>query len=240
MKRYKRCGWFVVVLMSGLGLPAHAAPSLETINGIVAGFGPCGTIGVAPELSSFFTFAPGDQPFGSTRAACGYSGGYRTQTASTGLLTQHDSLGPVVLGPPINSPGSYSGTADSRASYGSLGAAAHSAIVGGLPEGEHALFNSVGAATFADSLTATSPLAPNGSVGSVSYLFHLDGSLSALGAPAAFFAGETYMALDIQHRGIGKIGVANATVRRGGLGTVKNGPPPAGWVTSTGSLSGGR
>ncbi len=73
----------------------------------------------------------------------------------------------------------------------------------------------------------------------MSYVFRVDGSLTSLGAPAAFFFGDTYMALDVQHRNIGPISVANATVRRGGLGTVKNGPPPAGWVTSTGSLSGG-
>lgn len=69
----------------------YAAPSLETINGIVAGAKSCGSWEPAPELS-FFTFAPANVAFGGI-AACGYSGGYRTQTAAIGPSIQHDSLG---------------------------------------------------------------------------------------------------------------------------------------------------
>jgi hypothetical protein len=63
--------------------------------------------------------------------------------------------------------------------------------------------------------------------------------LTALGAPEAFYFGETYMALDLQHQGGPTYQVANATVRRGGTGTISNAPPPAGWTTSEGSLIGG-
>jgi hypothetical protein len=237
MNLFRLWGRLVVVVGSALALPAQAAPSLETVNGIVAGAGSCGTWGPAAELS-FFTFAPANVAVGGI-TACGYSGGYRTQAASAGLLTQHDSLGPVLLGLPIQSPGSYSGTADARAGYGSLGAAAHSNIAGGLPQSNLALFESVGAASFSDTLTATSPLVASNSAGSVRYQFRVDGSVTSLGAPAAFFFGETYAVLDVKQGNGPVFEVLNAHVRRGGLGTISNTTPPAGWSTSTGSLSGG-
>ncbi len=236
MKLFRLCGQLAAVLGCGLGLPAHAVPSLETINGIVAGAGSCGTWGPAPELS-FFTFAPANVAVGGI-AACGYSGGYRTQSATVGPLARHDSLGPVILGPPALSPGFYSGTADARASYGSLGAAAHSDIAGGVPQSPLALFDSVAAATFSDTLTATSPLAASRSAGSVRYQFRVDGSMSSLGAPAPFFFGENYAVLDVQQGNGPVFEVLNAHVRRGGLGTISNAAPPAGWATSTGNLSG--
>ena len=231
------CGQLATVVGCGLGLLAHAAPSLETINAIVAGAGSCGSWGPAPELS-FFTFAPANVGVGGI-AACGYSGGYRTQSAASGPLTQHDSLGPVILGPLAYAPGYYSGTADARASFGSLGATAHSNIVGGVPQSNLALFESVAAATFSDTLTATSPLLASGSAGSVRYRFRVDGSMASLGAPAPFFFGENYTVLDVQHGNGPVYEVMNAHVRRGGLGTISNSPPPAGWATGTGTLSGG-
>lgn len=236
MKLFRLCGQLAAFLGCGLALSAQAAPALETINGVVAGAGTCGTWGPATELS-FFTFAPADVAVGGI-AACGYSGGYRTQSAATGPLTQHDSVGPVILGPPALSPGFYSGTADSRASYGSLGAAAHGNIALGVPESNIALFDSVGAATFSDTLTATSPLVTSSSAGSVRYQFRVDGSMSSLGAPAPFFFGENYAVLDVQQGNGPVFEVLNAHVRRGGLGTITNAAPPAGWVTSTGNLSG--
>lgn len=236
MKSFRLCGQLAAVLGCGLGLAAHAVPSLETINGIVAGAGRCGTWGPAPELS-FFTFAPADVAVGGI-AACGYSGGYQMQSAAIGPLTRHDSLGPVILGPPAHSLGFYSGTADARSSYGSRGAAAHSDIAGGVPQSNLALFDSVAAATFSDTLTATSPLVASSSVGSVRYQFRVDGRMTSLGAPAAFLFGENYAVLDVKQGNGPVVEVMNAHVRRGGLGTISNTPPPAGWVTSTGILSG--
>lgn len=226
-------------LACALILPAHAAPTLQTINGIVGGAGgTCASFVRATELS-FFSFAPADVSVCGI-ATAGYSGGYRTQTATTGSLTQHDSLGPVILGLPQNSPGFYSGTADSRASYGSLGAASHSEISApGTFGSPVALFDSVAAATFADTLTVISPLVVAGSNGTVRYRFEVDGSLSAPGAVVTATPGDTRMVLDLQHRG-GKVSeVMNASVRRGNVGTISNRALPAGWTTSTGSLSGG-
>ena len=237
----KQISWLspaLLAISSALCAPTHAANGLETINGIVAGGGTgCGSFAPATELA-FFTFTPPNVPICGI-AASGYSGGYRTQRATVGPLTQSDALGPVILGPPARMPGFYSGTAHSRASYGSLGAAAHSEINGGVPESNIALFESVAAATFADTLTATSPSVASLSAGSVRYQFQVDGSQSALGAPAPFFFGETYMVLDVQ-QGTGPVfEVMNASVRRGGMGRMSGNSPPAGWVTSMGSLAGG-
>lgn len=47
------------------------------------------------------------------------------------------------------------------------------------------------------------------------------------------------MVLDVQHGSGPVYEVMNASLVRGGLGEISNRPIPAGWVTSTGSLSGG-
>jgi len=237
MKLFRLCAPLAAAFGCALGPSAHAAPQLETITGIVAGAGTCGTFSPAPELS-FFSFAPANVPVGGI-AACGYSGRYQTQSAAIGPLTLHDGLGPVILGPPILSPGFYSGTADARAGYGSLGAAAHSDIAGGIPQSGTALFNSVAAATFSDTLTASSPMVVPSSLGTVRYRFRVDGSMTSLGAPGPFLFGVSYTVLDVQQGNGPVFQVMNANVTRGGLGTISNATPPAGWVTSTGSLSGG-
>lgn len=101
------------------------------------------------------------------------------------------------------------------------------------------LSQSVGAATFEDALTATSPLAADLSAGFARCQFTVDGRLESLGVPEPFFFGETCMVLDLQHQGGPVFEVLNATVRRGGIGTVSHGPPPAAWTTSTGSPADG-
>ena len=164
MKLFKACGPWVVAVSTGLCPPAQAAPALSTINGSVAGAGGGGcTSGSVPELAFFVASIATGFP---NYAACGYSGGYQAQTATTGPLPQRSSLGPAIIGQPIQGAGPYFGTADSKARYGSLGAAAPSEIVGGVTSNGQALFESVGAAIFSDTLTATSPLVANGSVGS--------------------------------------------------------------------------
>jgi len=224
------------------GPHAGAASSLEAITGVVGGPGGgssplgCGTFDPVPELS-FFTFNT-LVPRGGY-GPCGYSGGYTTASAPTGPLNRNAGLGPVILGPPGSPAGYFDGTADARANYRSLGAAAHANISGGLPESSLAMFESTGAATFTDTLTASSPFVANITAGTVRYTFSVDGSLSSLGAPGPFLFGETYAVLDLQHQGGPVYELLNAHVRRGGLGIISGNPPPAGWVTSTGSLSGG-
>lgn len=219
--------------------PATAAPSLTAYAGSVGGSG-IGTVpggcGSSPSpVFSFFSFNFNLPPEGI--GPCGYSGGIVQSTAATGPVASSYALPPVSLGPLVGS-GSFQGSAQSIANYTGLGAAAHADIGTGRPGG-NSMFQSIGAATFEDTLTATSPLVANGSAGFMRYQFSVDGSLQSLGVPEPGYFGETYMVLDVQHQGGPVFQVLNATVRRGGSGTISNRPPPAGWVTSTGSLSGG-
>lgn len=219
----------------------HAAAALDTWVGVVGGalnadppVG-CTTYG-SPASLAFFTFNGFSVPQGGI-AECGYSGTVTQTTAASGPLTQNGSLAPVILGNPGFS-GFFDGTAAAVADYGRLGANAHANIAGGLPGSPQALFNSVGAARFSDTLTATSPMVVGGSAGSVRYRFSVDGLSTSLGAPGAFLFGDTYAVLDVQQNAGPVYEVMNAHVGRGGLGTISNSPPPAGWSTSTGSLGG--
>lgn len=101
------------------------------------------------------------------------------------------------------------------------------------------MFESAGAAKFSDTLTAFSPLVANASAGFVRYQFDVHGNIATLGTPAPFFFGETYMVLDIQQQNGPVYEILNAHVRRGDVGTISGGSPPAGWTTSVSSLSGG-
>ena len=220
----------------------EAAPVLETVVGGVAGVGNgsialgCTTFGPAPELA-FYSFNGGGTPLGGI-GTCGYVGGYTTQTAVVAPLIRGSSLAPVLIGSPLN--GSlFTGTAEARSSYGALGAAAQGNMSVVPDLGAPALHQMAGAARFADTLTATSALVGAGSAGTVRYRFEVDGSLSAPGAQAPFFFGETYVVLDVKHDAGPTEQLLNATVRRGGVGTISGNPPPAGWVIGVGSLSGG-
>jgi len=220
---------------------AQAAPGLHTVVGGVAGAGNgsialgCTTFGPAPELS-FYSFTGGGVPLGGI-GTCGYIGGYSTQMAMAGPLIQGSSLGPVLIGSPANG-ALFTGTADAHSRYGVLGAAAQGQMSVVPDQGGVALHQMAGAARFADTLTATSATVGSGSAGSVRYQFAVDGSLSAPGAQAPFFFGETYMVLDVKHGAGATEQLLNATVRRGSVGTMSGNPPPAGWVTGIGSLSG--
>jgi len=97
-----------------------------------------------------------------------------------------------------------------------------------------ALHQMTGAARFADTLTATSALVSAGSAGTVRYRFAADGNLSAPGAQAPFYFGETCVVLDVKHGAGATEQLLNATVRRASVGTISGNPPPAGWFTGLG------
>jgi hypothetical protein len=231
----------VALLCATMVTSAHAAATLDTWVGVVGGGGNgsipqgCTTFG-APASLSFFTFNGFAVPQGGI-AACGYSGTVTQTSAASGPLTQSGSLAPVILGNP-GFAGSYDGTAAAVSNYGRLGATAHANISGGIPGSQVALFESVGAARFSDTLTVTSPLVVAGTAGSVRYSFSVDGQSTSLGAPGAYLFGDTYAVLDIQQNTGPVYEVMNAHVRRGDTGTLSNSPPPAGWSTSMGSLGG--
>ena len=109
----------------------------------------------------------------------------------------------------------------------------------GLPNNGAAMFETVGAATFTDLISASSPNIAALSAGFVRYKFAVDGLTTALGAAAPYFFGETYMVLDVQQNGGAVSEVMNAHVLRGTNGLIRNQAPPAGWTAGIGSLSGG-
>lgn len=222
--------------------PARAA-SLQSWAGVVGGGGTasipngCTTYGVPAELVPMFTSQSLQMQVLGGNAACGYSGGWTNLTAASGPLPNSASLAPVLLGNPGFS-GSFDGTSNSTANYASLSASAHANISGGTPGSPTALFDSQGASVFTDTLSVTSSQLANGSAALVQYLFAVNGSFSALGAPAPSFFGTVNGYVSLQQGNGPVYGIVQAGVSRGGTGFVGSGALPAGWTTSQGQLSG--
>jgi hypothetical protein len=235
---YLNSGKQIGFLVAALTFSWPAAASLNAFAGVVGGAGNgCSTFSKHPELS-FFTVSLPSVPTGGI-TACGYSGAVSLVTAANGPLTNSETLTPVILGNPGYS-GYFDGTANARVDYAALGASAHANISGGAPGSPLALFNATGAAWFSDTLTASSPLVANASAGFVRYQFSVDGSLGTPGAPAPYFFGETYMALDLQQQGGPVYEIVNAHLYRGAAATISGATPGPGWTTTVGSsLSGG-
>ena len=188
---------------------ATQAASLSAFAGVVTGAsgniaGGCTTSGPPPELAFFGGFAPGLQVLGGN-TACGFSGGWTnpTATGTTTPLTNSARLPPTPFyaatpSAPV-SPQLFEGTADSRASYGSLSAKA-SGRYSGTAAYASATAVGVGAATFSDTLSATVPKAYTdvSTSGFVRYRFSLDGSMSAPGPQRPYFGGTAQTAFNIQ------------------------------------------
>ena len=233
-----RAGWSagLSAALCVVTLPASAA-SLDTYAGVVGGSGQRGcTLVPAPQLADFFTFSSFRMPIGSV-TGCGYNGSLDQATAAVGPLTLSNTLAPVPVGTVV-SPGVYNGSAHSVARYGSVGASAKGRLVG-QPGSITDLFQAVGAASFTDTLTASSPLVTALSAGFVSYAFSIDGRMATPGPQVAFEFSETYTEFVVQHQGGPSIQIFNANTNRRGVPTILNGPPPAGWTASVGSLAGG-
>jgi hypothetical protein len=241
MKYRKYLMLFSVLATSGYsGLTAasllntYAGGVGGTTNGSIANG--CYTNGTPNELQPFFR--GGAFPSGGI-SACGLTGGLVQNSGTAGPVTSSFTLAPVKVGGPNNpKAGYYSGQANATASYGSLAVSAQGKFQNGIPDGSPGTYdNTVAAAMFTDTLTPTSALITNGSAGFIRYAFDLQGTASALGNPAAYYQGETYIQL------LYKISTNNVQlgwsphVSRGDLGTI-GGTVPAGWTTSTGSLSG--
>ncbi|TFW17124.1 PEP-CTERM sorting domain-containing protein [Duganella callida] len=220
-----------------VSLSAGAA-SLDTFVGALGGpgnsdiNGGCTTFGPPTELRNLFPGAGFSVPLGGI-AACDYFGGYRARSQAAGKLTDSYSLGPVAQDKNGNT---FTGSANAIAGYGSLGASAHAVL--GTGYSYNGLFESIGGARFTDTLTASSPLIASTSNGYVKYQFSVDGSLTSLGAPAAYKFGTARMELQVQQDNGPVYAPFGAIQYRGSDGTVLNGAPPPGWTTSTGSLSG--
>jgi hypothetical protein len=225
----------------GLSLAASAAPSLQAFTGVIGGKGNssiplgCTTYGPPPELSWLFSSAMPSIPAGGI-AACGYSGGTSSVIGTVGPVSDSRSLAPVILGNPGFS-GFFDGSAAAIARYGQLGAQAAGNVTA-PPGNPVALFSSGSGAFFTDTFMVTSPHVVNTRPGFVRYEFTLDGSLAAPGAAGSELFGQARTQLSFEHGGIPGYILATLDVIRGSVGTVNNGAAPAGWLATTGSLSG--
>ena len=229
---------------------ATQAASLSAFAGVVTGAsgniaGGCTTSGPPPELAFFGGFAPGLQVLGGN-TACGFSGGWTnpTATGTTTPLTNSARLPPTPFyaatpSAPV-SPQLFEGTADSRASYGSLSAKA-SGRYSGTAAYASATAVGVGAATFSDTLSATVPKAYTdvSTSGFVRYRFSLDGSMSAPGPQRPYFGGTAQTAFNIQQDDGPILGLLNMTASTATLGDVRGAGAGAGWTFGSGTVSGG-
>jgi len=231
----------VVLAAAGASSGVHAA-TLNTYAGGVGGItngstgAGCFTSGTPAELQPFFR--GGSFPLGGI-AACGLTGGLDSDSGSAGTVESSFTVAPVKLGIPAGNAAVYSGQANATASFGSLGVLAEGRFVGGVANGGPGTYdNTVAAARFTDTLTATSAAAAAGSAGFVRYAFELHGTSSALGEPRSFYTGNTFVELlYTQSTSPGQASWSLA-LTRGNTGLIQNRTPPAGWTTSTGLLSG--
>ena len=232
----------VVLLVLGLhGLAAAGPPTLESFAGVVGGVpangvpvpGPCSTYGGPPALAFFIGGGALSVPTGGI-ATCGYSGDLTDVTATVGPLPAAQSLGFVSLG----NPGQYSGDAQALANFGALGAMADGTVTG--PAGNPlALANSGAAAFFSDTLTPSSPLVPNGSLGFIRYVFHFSGAASTPKPLLPFEPGTASAELSIQHNGGSPFPLVRVSSTRGSNGfIISRDGNTAGFVPGLGSIAG--
>jgi hypothetical protein len=236
--------WMLISLLTTMGFSGlSAAASLDAYAGGVGGLttgtinSGCFTSGTPGELQPFFS--GGSFPQGGI-GPCGLTGGLNHNIGSSGTVNSTLTVAPVKVGGPFNPvAGFYTGQADASASYGTLGVSAQGSFQQGRPDGSPGIYNNtVAAAKFTDTLTANSASFANGSAGFVRYTFDLRGTTSALGTPAAFFQGETFIQLLYMNSNSPVEFGWNLSTGRGTLGKIQNGTPPAGWKSDLGFLSG--
>ena len=227
---------------AGLAGPAHAA-SLDTYAGGVGGLtngsidAGCYTAGTPAALQPFFR--GGSFPLGGI-AGCSLTGGLNQDTRTAGTAASTLTIAPVKLGIPASSAAIYSGQADATARFGMVGVSAQGSFQGGVANGGPGTYdNTVAAAKFTDTLTATSAAVATGSTGFIRYAFELQGSASAPGAPAAYFTGSTFVELLYQQSYQPVQYGWSLGLMRGSTGLIQNTTPPAGWTTTTSHLNGG-
>lgn len=224
------CGTVIALAAAAPG--AHAA-SVRTITDVWGGSGNgniaqgCTTYGPVPDLLAFF--GEGGLRVLGGNIACGYAGGSDDQTQPAGPLLSHQVLGSTALD---GAGSSYQGSASARATFGSLGVAAHG-VLSGTPNGTSAR-NAAAAAFFHDTLSATSPHIAPSAPGFVRYVFEMDGSL---------LTGTPFGTASVQ---LGLRQSAGPVVTLGRLSVLPNAPAQfsaidassAGWTLGSGSLSG--
>lgn len=227
----------VVFAFSVFGLARHAgAGEIQAYAGGVAGpvsAGPgvnCGTSGPDPAISGPWS-ALLTLPIGGI-SGCGLSGGVDDRSASSGTLTASQSVTGAATGG-----GVFTGSAQARAGFWSLGVAVDGSNSGGsatLVYRQTAAF-----ARFLTPITLNSPGLATGTPGSVNFSFLIDGTMSSLRNAPFSQQVDTYLQLRIN-------GALNpwtsfaSTIIDDALPFVRGGSTglPGAFVRGAGSLSG--
>jgi hypothetical protein len=182
------------------GSQAVAAPDVETFVLAVGGQSQpsfpdpppfaCATYGTPQPVFDFFGGLGVSMPI-EGYAQCSIAGGYKSQSAATGPLTDSTSLDVDYH----NFDNDHSsGSADARADFGSIGARAYARFIG--PSGNSQIVQGAESfGKFRDTFTITSVAVTSGASGYVRFHFWIDGSLS--------FAGndDVRMTVDYQQSG---------------------------------------
>ena len=157
------------------------AQSLEAFAGTIVGSPTCASYMTATPIANFFgggqNFAVGTT--GNGISDCGLLGGYQDVTAAVGPLTSPtESLTGVSL-----SLGTFTGSANGTADYGTMGASANGQFTGysGGTLTEAASFG-----LFDDMFTITSPDHTTGTLGTALFTFKISGSMSTAGSNATY------------------------------------------------------
>ncbi|MCA9101219.1 MAG: PEP-CTERM sorting domain-containing protein [Pirellulales bacterium] len=150
------------------------AASIETAVLTAGGYSNWGTYGVPAPFSDYFSDSVSVPTIGL--AAAGVPGEIKSQSATSGFLTDQSSINTGFSG------NTFVGSTQVRAEFGVLGAEAHGVFTGN--QSSSIVAATQGMAVFKDSFNITSPTIANGTPGLVSFQFTIDGSTtSTAGAP---------------------------------------------------------
>lgn len=222
---------FLTLLIAANGAPVAAA-ELQAYAGVVGGlaFGnggfDCATSG--PTIGNGWSSGLSLPTEGM--AFCHLAGGVDNQISASGPLHAAQS----VVGPSAS--GQFIGSASAHAEYGRLGVAASGSKAGGTSS-----FNFDSAASFArfqDELTLNNPAFATGTAATVSFSFHIEGSMSS--ASNAPFTQQSDVALGVRVDSGGIFDVFRATLINDQLPFVRGGSSglPGAFNSGPGVLSG--
>lgn len=165
----------VLLLSAGAITPQAHAQVLRAYAGAVAGQITGGN-GCSTYASSIPEWGAGlSVPLGGI-TACGWQGGEDDHSAARGPVTASQGA----TGRAVD--GSFTGSASSRADYGSLGVAARGTMTGGINGGQTGR-QAAAFASFSDQLTFTSPAVADGQSLQLLFGWTVSGSLSGSGVP---------------------------------------------------------
>ncbi len=120
---------------------------------------------------------------------CGLNGGIDDHTGTAGPLTAAQTA----TGPMANPGGTFTGSAQARADYWSLGVAAKGLATGAASSTTYRTASAF--ASFTQTLNYTSPTVANGTAGTTNFKFFIDGMMKNLGVPPSTQQGDLNLSI---------------------------------------------